>query len=104
MIKFSIDGGDLKEVAVGGSTEQVLAELALEVSIIYGALMNRDKEEAESFRRLMILTMTDPEISRKIFSTELFDHIKDSSKFIAASFENPEEFLRQLKEIMDGAE
>ena len=106
MIKFEHNNGDLKCAIFGGSVSDLCADLSLEMSLIYGSMVNQDKNLAEEFRRNMMMSMLDREISDKIFSTELFDAISkaDTHAIGSVKIDNKEEFERQLKELLKEVE
>ena len=106
MIKFEHDSGDLKCAIFGGSLSDLSADLCLEMSLIYGAVYKQSKGAAEEFRKNMLLAMVDREIADKIFSTELYDDIKEAGNHHvgSVSISDKEEFARQLKELLDESE
>ena len=106
MIKFEHDSGDLKCAIFGGSVADLSADLCVEISLIYGAIRNQSEEAAKEFRRNMLISMADRDISERIFSMELYDGIKEAGNHLVGNVSIPdkEEFDRQLKELLDESE
>ena len=103
MIKFEHNNGNLRCAIFGGTISELCADLCLEMSLIYGGTCKRNKEAANAFRKNMLMSMIDPELAGKIFSTEIHDAICDCEEYVSGAIQisDNEEFQRQLKEILD---
>lgn len=108
MIKFDHNNGDLRYAVFGGNLTDLVADLCLEMTLIYGAMKSHNDGLAAEFKRNMLMCMIDPDIADKVFSTEIYDQIsKDTGHYFSTgtiSVGDREEFEKQLKELLNESE
>lgn len=106
MIKFETNRENVKCAMFGGNLDDVLAELCLEISILYGGIASQSKKAAKEFKTKLVMSMIDSDISDTIFSTDVIEALKGSGYHICGSVSlgDSEEILKQLKEILNESE
>lgn len=101
MIDFKCNGGELSRAMFGGGVDDMCAEIAVQLGLIYGALKNRDEDAANEFKRNMILTIVDADVQKKVFSDELYKAVTSAGGgVVSVEVNGNEEFLKQLQELM----
>lgn len=60
MLKVNIKKGEQSEIVATGSTSEIMAEIVVMISSIYGQMQTADKIGAEEFRLGLFNVMTDP--------------------------------------------
>ena len=107
MIDFKFDGkkDGLQRMILAGETPEILSELMIEVSIVYGAIASRSKKDGKIFKDLFIKSVTDDEFSKHIFNEELIDAIKKDSKKDAGDKKRERRSVEDiLEELIDALE
>lgn len=102
MIKFEHKSGDLQTAVFSGSIEELCADIALQLSLIYGGMVERDKDAAKQFQRNIQMMILDPDITKEIFSDKLYDGIKESGAYFMGSLddEDKENIVKALMELL----
>lgn len=104
MIKFESDGPKLKEVLFAGDIQTLLAELTLEISLMYGTIKNGNEALGEMFKDLLISSLSrDGALHDVVFSSTVFNavHHDDSGAFsVFNTTIDEDELKKQLKELL----
>lgn len=102
MIMFEHVDGNLRKAMFGGDIPTLCADLCLEVTLIYGAMKKKNEDAAKEFKKCLLSSFFDDDVASKVFSTEVYDMISDSGAYAIGEVGiDAEEFMRQLKELMD---
>lgn len=108
MIKFECNEASIEQAVFVGSMDTILAELCLQIGLIYSATAKANPMAGQVFKHKLIGVLIDPESQEHIFTDKFLGEAvdgkdKDSSHMCmsAVGFGDPEEFARQLKEILE---
>lgn len=103
MIKFEHDNGELSCAVFAGDINTLLADLSVEISLLYGSLKCKKERAAKAFREGLLMSLVDPDLSKVVFSDALYKAITEAGTHISEciTVDNKEEFERQLKEILE---
>lgn len=103
MIKFDHNNGDLRCAVFGGTINDMVADLCLEMSLIYGAMKNQSEDAARKFRRNIMMVFCDEELSKTIFSDGIYKAIAGDEHYTSGQIEvkDSAEFEKQLRQILE---
>ena len=103
MIKFEIGNkGTLKTAIFQGDISTISADVGAMISLIYGAMVKKDKNSAELFKLNMTMMLADNDLRKKIFSSDLVDSI-GGTKIDSESvkFDRKELIKQIMEELFD---
>lgn len=81
MIKFEFCKGEVLSAVFSGKINEMLADLCVEITLMYGALKNQNAEAANEFKRNLSLAIIDEEMRNRIFSSDLYDSMLRSGMY-----------------------
>lgn len=101
MIEFKCNESDISKAVFVGDADTILAELLLEINVLYGSIYQHDKKYAEQFKQSLIYTILDEEGQKTIFSDDVVKVIEQRKNFATTSCViDKEGFAKQVMELM----
>lgn len=96
MLDVKMGEGAVRRAVFSGTVDEIAADVSMEISLIYGALLKHSAKEAELFKGCIEMLVKDSRMSDFIFSSRCHDSlIKDGADFNAITI-NKDELLRQM--------
>lgn len=103
MIEIALNNGEIKKAVFAGTITDMLSDLFLEISLLYGSVCSKSKGGAEMFRAVFMAAISDHDFIKNIFNTEVYESLVNDKDFTSSfvHFDNPTEFMKQLQELLN---
>ena len=104
MIEFKCNKENVSRAVFAGTPNEIAAELMVQIGLVYSAIYQTNEKAAIDFQRGFILSLLDPDIQKHLFNADLLKEVlnpTEDDEQVNISFGDPEEFKRQLKDLMD---
>ena len=103
MIDFKCSKRNLERAVFAGSPDMLMAEIFMQVNLVYGNMYKHNKDAAKEFKRTFVMSIIDPEVQSHVFSDDVVNALeRDSGGFYVESYSVDKRGLaKQLLDLLE---